>query len=314
MPTAQRPEYCLNCGAKLTGNYCVECGQKGADFRLTFRELVADFIDGQFNLNSSLVRSVLTLMFRPGWMTREYNAGKRVRYVSPLRMYLVTSALFFLALAQVSLNTVVDLSLLENIETRELVPPPTNGETMLDEAGRPVEFPVNAAGQLRGITLTDMGQRDPTLRWLLERWQTATRGGLDVFRERFVATLLDNASRMMVFLLPVVALILKLLYVRRRWLYIEHVTFALHLHTFVFLVLMVLLLVGRRFSDWTFWSETAPNMALLVMTVYTFIALKVVYAQSYLKTALKMALLGVSYLVVVAIALTATTAISFLLL
>ena len=314
MPTAQPPEYCLNCGAKLTGKYCVECGQRGADFRLTFRELVADFIDGQFNLNSSLVRSLVTLVFRPGRMTREYNAGKRVRYVSPLRMYLVTSAVFFLVLAQVSLNTVIDLSLLENIETREIVSPPPGGGTLLDDEGRPVDFPVNAAGQLRGITLTDLSQRDPTLRLLLERWQAATRNGLDVFRQRFLETLLDNASRMMVFLLPVVALMLKLLYIRRRWLYIEHVTFALHLHTFAFLVLMVVLLVGRRFPEGSFWVETAPNLAFLALTVYTFIALKVVYAQSYLKTALKMALLGVSYLVVVAVAMSVTTAISFLLL
>ena len=314
MPTAQPPEYCLNCGAKLTGKYCVECGQRGADFRLTFRELVADFVDGQFNLNSSLVRSLVTLVFRPGRMTREYNAGKRVRYVSPLRMYLVTSAVFFLVLAQVSLNTVIDLSLLENIETREIVSPPPGGGTLLDDEGRPVDFPVNAAGQLRGITLTDLSQRDPTLRFLLERWQAATRNGLDVFRQRFLETLLDNASRMMVFLLPVVALMLKLLYIRRRWLYIEHVTFALHLHTFAFLVLMVVLLVGRRFPEGSFWVETAPNLAFLALTVYTFIAPKVVYAQSYLKTALKMALLGVSYLVVVAVAMSVTTAISFLLL
>ncbi len=314
MPKAQLPEYCLNCGAKLTGKYCVECGQRGADFRLTFRELVADFIDGQFNLNSSLVRSLWTLVFRPGRMTREYNAGKRVRYVSPLRMYLVTSALFFLVLAQVSLNTVFDLSVLENIETRELVLPPANGETMLDDEGRPIEFPANAAGQLRGITLTDLSQRDPTLRWLLERWQAVTRNGLDVFRQRFLETLLDNASRMMVFLLPVVALMLKLLYIRRPWLYIEHVTFALHLHTFAFLVLMVLLVVEGRFPASSVWSDLAPNLALLGLTVYTFIALRVVYAQSYLKTALKMALLGVSYLVVVAVAMSVTTAVSFLLL
>lgn len=316
MPKPQPPEHCLNCGARLTGAYCAQCGQAASDFRMTFSAMLIEFIDNQFDLNSALIRSVLALIFKPGTMTREYNAGKRVRYVSPVRMYLVTSAIFFLLLArQTSFAEFLDLGNWSGDITQvEVATPSPDGGAILDDNGQPVIFPLNDQGQPRPITLGDLSQREPVVRFAIERWQAVTRNGLEVFRERFTESFFDNIPQMMFVLLPVAALILKLLYIRRPWLYIEHVTFALHLHTFAFIVIILGMVTGPFVATLPVPEDIGSTVSLWGIAVYTLVAMRVVYQQSYLKTAAKLVLFFISYSVTLTLSLAITSAVAFLLL
>ncbi|HEX7180212.1 MAG TPA: DUF3667 domain-containing protein [Thermoanaerobaculia bacterium] len=79
------PSACLNCGEKLLGNFCSQCGQEAADLHRPLRELTSDFLDNVLNLDTRLLRTI-PLLFRPGRLTREYRAGRRARYVRPLRL------------------------------------------------------------------------------------------------------------------------------------------------------------------------------------------------------------------------------------
>lgn len=88
---------CLNCGAALQGPYCHRCGQKGRDPDPTLRELLSDLLEMALNWDSRLLVTLRHLVLRPGLATAEYNAGRRARYVSPIRLYLVVSVLFLTA-------------------------------------------------------------------------------------------------------------------------------------------------------------------------------------------------------------------------
>ena len=83
---------CANCGTALTGPFCANCGQHVADFHQSVWRLVRDFFENTLSWDSKVLRTLGPLFRRPGFLTLEFMAGRRVRYVHPLRLFLFTSA------------------------------------------------------------------------------------------------------------------------------------------------------------------------------------------------------------------------------
>jgi hypothetical protein len=88
---------CLNCGARLTGPYCSVCGQK-AHVHRSVRGFLQDFVQGLFNFEGKIWRTLPMLAWCPGEMTRRYIAGERARFISPVALYLFTVFLMFAVL------------------------------------------------------------------------------------------------------------------------------------------------------------------------------------------------------------------------
>ena len=88
---------CLNCGTPLTGPYCSACGQK-AHIHRSVRAFFQDFIQGLFNFEGKIWRTLPMLAWRPGDMTRRYIDGERARFVSPVALYLFTVFAMFAVL------------------------------------------------------------------------------------------------------------------------------------------------------------------------------------------------------------------------
>ena len=88
---------CLNCGAPLTGVYCAACGQK-AHIHRSVRAFFQDFVQGLFNFEGKIWRTLPMLAWRPGEMTRRYIAGERARFISPVALYLFTVFIMFAVL------------------------------------------------------------------------------------------------------------------------------------------------------------------------------------------------------------------------
>lgn len=88
---------CLNCGTKLKGPYCFECGQKCHVHR-SVRGFMQDFIQGLFNFEGKFWHTLPMLVWRPGEMTRRYIAGERARFISPVALYLFTVFAMFATL------------------------------------------------------------------------------------------------------------------------------------------------------------------------------------------------------------------------
>lgn len=86
---------CLNCGTRLRGQYCGNCGQRAQSRLISLWELISDAFGDLFELDSRLWKTLLPLVGRPGHLTHDYLQGRRARYMPPFRMYLVMSLLFF---------------------------------------------------------------------------------------------------------------------------------------------------------------------------------------------------------------------------
>lgn len=259
-----KPEACLNCGERLLGEFCWRCGQEAADFHRPLRSLVADFFENVLNLDTKLLRTVRPLLFKPGRLTREYLAGRRAPYVRPLKLYLLAALLSFGVMALWP-QTVVKVVISD---------PEPRAEETADGAVSPPPFGIEGLDYEKALA-------DP---------------------ERFGQALTANLQRALFLLLPVFALLLQLLCLRRRILYLDHLVFALHFHAFAFVVLTALILieaagVPRRIV------VPVGVAAWLWIFAYLFLALRRVYGGSRLTAGLRFAALLIAYGFVFALAL-----------
>lgn len=97
--TSYEPEICPNCESDLSGEYCSNCGQKKIhrqEFAVKHftRQALNEITDLESN---KIVKTLVALLFRPGVLAAEYLAGRKGKNVSPIRLYLTFSAIYFLS-------------------------------------------------------------------------------------------------------------------------------------------------------------------------------------------------------------------------
>jgi hypothetical protein len=94
LPPQEESHNCQECATPLVGEYCHRCGEKLPDVHdLTLKHFLHHGLHELTHLDSKIFRTVQALLFRPGFLTVEYLAGRRQRYVLPLRLFLVIFAL-----------------------------------------------------------------------------------------------------------------------------------------------------------------------------------------------------------------------------
>ncbi|HEY1115439.1 MAG TPA: DUF3667 domain-containing protein [Chitinophagaceae bacterium] len=101
---------CLNCGATVQGRYCHICGQENIVPKQSFLGLTKHFVYDIFHFDGKFFETLRLLFFKPGTVSKEYVKGRRMRYLDHIRMYLFTSAIFFLVFFSIeSMENVTDL-------------------------------------------------------------------------------------------------------------------------------------------------------------------------------------------------------------
>lgn len=88
---------CKNCGKEFQGNHCPHCGQSRHTPRFTLRNACQNILSGFFNIDNGFSRNLLELLYRPGYMIRDYLKGKRVHYFKPFQTLFVLAALYIMA-------------------------------------------------------------------------------------------------------------------------------------------------------------------------------------------------------------------------
>ena len=284
----QRTE-CLNCGTPLSSHFCPECGQKNKEYNLTFKDFFSVFFEELLDVDSRVLRSLRLLFTKPGFLTNEYVQGRRVTYLPPVRIYLVASVVFFVIF---SLKTIIP-DVKNNQFLKEYQETGGIEESINQVIGKPA-----ASNDESLIALEDIGivAIDPDSS---ESSMTVTVGNqpFELQEGDLLSNFTDNFAKMMFLLLPVAALQLKMLYWRRKKLYIEHLVFSLHVHAFIFSLLILTIILDYKLIMW---------LVILSSLLYLYIAMKQFYEQSYSKTATKMVLLLLSYGVTTILVMTLT--------
>jgi hypothetical protein len=275
-------ENCPNCEAVVSGHFCSNCGQEAFLHHASTREFLHEFVGHYVALEGKLWGTVMRLLFRPGALTLEYIKGRRVRFVQPLRLYLTLSLIFFALLkftGSFDPGTVEDDAKPETAAAKvtaatagqaakaqaalaETLKPPTpeqaRGKAAAEAAAADMQKDFKpdapkAAG--KGRAETDDGDNfnislfDKDARFL-DNWPTLQHQyrafeklpgheKTKVFKDGFY----HYAPYAIFCLMPVFAMILKVLYLGSGRRFGEHLLFALHTNAFAYFIFSVFLVV-----------------------------------------------------------------------
>ena len=94
----RKEKNCLNCGSEIADRFCAHCGQENIEPKETVGYLVSHFFADISHYDSKFLTTIKDLLLKPGFLTKEYLAGRRTTYLNPIRMYVFISAFFFLLL------------------------------------------------------------------------------------------------------------------------------------------------------------------------------------------------------------------------
>jgi Protein of unknown function (DUF3667) len=348
--------HCENCGAELIGPHCAQCGQAAIDYRRSFRHVIVDVLDSFLNWDSKFFATLGLLIVKPWRLTNDFLAGKRVRYLHPLRLYLLASILFFFVInysargirlqpGKIAEEHRVEVANAIN-KSRDEIERELDKENLSPEARKKAEDALNSlsnpsptatasatasptasASAAPGESPAESKQRNygavgdrpflvfdeneksstPFEKWLEARakekmGEHGTKMGL------FISTLFSNLPYMMLACIPLFALVLKILYVRRRTFYIDHLIYALHIHTFFYTAIMLIVLatiglnhiIPGTFANWIIAA------LWIAFVVQIFLSIRYVYRQGWFFSTFKFFLGGFIYGIVLFLALAAT--------
>src|SRR5438874_6385208 len=344
----QRPPliHCENCGVLLTGRWCSQCGQAAIDSRRSFRHVIVDVLDSFLNWDSKFFATIGWLIARPWHLTNQFLAGRRVPYVHPLRLYLLVSILFFYVINYWAKSIHADPSKLSADDRADIaaelndpdIPPAVKARIRgaLEAKGRtqpeaqtspspqtavtpqpsvigspapsaPSVTSPSPSGDFRPLVQFDKPPSDKFEKWLEQRAKEKM-GEHGSKMALFITTLFSNLPYMMLCCIPLFALVLKVLYVRKRVFYIDHLVYALHIHSFAYLAIMLIVLITLGLNRSIPGAFAGWIIAALWITFATqiFLSIRRVYRQGWFFTVFKFFLGGFVYLIVLAVALATT--------
>lgn len=287
---------CQNCGNQVTQRYCGACGQRLEPPVHSLWHFSQVATEDLTHADSRLWRTLGALLFKPGHLTAEFLAGRRARYLPPLRLYLVLSVVFFLVASAVGTRfAVVQFDDSKPLSEARIQKP----EDLPALQPKANETPEQRADRL----CADANYNGPWQSKLQPAFRQACRKSVIDNGHELQVEFLHNIPRAMFVFLPLLAGLMTLLYWRPRRYYVEHLLLFVHDHACVFLVAALALLVNK-------FAPHVPglNFAIfLYFAWYVYRSMRVVYHQGRALTVSKLVLLAFFYLVFAALMLAATS-------
>jgi hypothetical protein len=328
---------CLNCGATIHGRYCHVCGQENTVRHESFWHMARHFFYDITHFDTKFFGTLKLLLFKPGFLSKEYVNGRRASYLHPVKMYVFTSAVFFLiffsfissgtlkvsteapltkdqrldmiselkeeAKTDTSASIKAQLALLKDttriVTVNDLI-------KIADKSGFMFINVTGAASKFKTVAQYDSAQnllpgekKDGWLRKTLkrreielsQRYGQDPTGGVRKFYDGF----LHKLPYLLFISLPLFALFLKLLYIRRKeFFYFDHVVFSIHHYIFSFILLLFVFGFQKLF-DWLHAGVFNIIAALLFLSggFYLYKAMRKFYGQRRAKTIIKFILLNI---------------------
>ena len=265
---------CRNCGVETQGRYCHECGQDvfaGAGQPIV--NLAGQVLENAFALDAKAPRTLFYLLFRPGFLSEEYRNGKINKYVHPVKLFWMVSLILFALL--VSQNS--SESKVESRKHKNLVE-------------------INLGNSVSDTTDTDASQ-------IAE----------NDFEERLMAITDENKKRIdelfikylpyvSFLLIPVFALLLMLFFRRAKYYYVYHLMFAVHFHTFLYLLLTLINIPDLFVTHTISYPDWCNFLFFIIPGIYFTIALRKFYqTKRWRRTLWKAIAISFFYLILIGV-------------
>jgi hypothetical protein len=328
----RKEKICLNCRADLVGRFCHICGQENLEPKETVWQLVTHFLNDITHFDGSFFNTTKFLIQKPGFLSREYITGKRARYLHPIRMYVFTSAFFFLvfftlfrfnefnlnpkgprikyiqqakAAALKDARTKTDSSAIEEAfgyaERGTIATIPLVADSLKNGFRTGITFSKNYKSKTEYDSVQQhlpSKDRDGWFSRLINLKSIELKDKYAGDINRLAGDLVDHLMHTFPYLLfvtlPLYGLILKLLYIRRKqFFYVDHGIFLTHLYIFTFLLLLVYFsLIKINERIGSGWIRFIEFALIIYGIYYAFRAMYIFYGQGKGKTFLKFMILN----------------------
>lgn len=298
---------CLNCGATVTGKFCSSCGQENIETREAFWSFLMHSIGHYFHFDSKFFSSLTPLISQPGKLTLAYMQGRRASFFPPVTLYLFISLFFFLILSLDKPDTVQLRNETKNLtKAGDSVQKAIKTQQRLGKKGKGLSL-VMAKDSLTAQSVAEYEQQQLDLpvkerdSWLVAYFTRKNIYLKQTYGDRLLEVAFEAVKRqlpkMMFLLMPLFALILSISFYRSKLYFIDHLVYTLHVHSFLYLLYIVMQLMEMA---WKPLSGYLAFAALLISVWYIYRSLRTVYQRSRWHTVFKLLLLGAIYFVLLA--------------
>ena len=299
---------CLNCGTIVQGHYCQNCGQQNIVPKETFWHMVTHFFYDMTHFDSNFFHTVHHLVLKPGFLSKEYMLGRRASYLHPVKMYVFSSAIFFLLFYSLfkpgdSLRIDNNKSLtpeermeyinsLEkeikqdtgNIQLRQALVTAKNLNIRLVSDSLYKNEWVNGSISFTGAKYKSFSAYDSVENtlpankkdgWIVRRLvkkqieiDEEYKGNSREAVKKLMESLLHRLPYMLFISLPLFAFILKLVYIRRKQFYFADHA-VFNIHLYVFTFILLMVVFGLgKLQDATGWGII--NLLIFILFLFLF--------------------------------------------
>lgn len=305
----RKEKNCLNCNAEILGRYCQVCGQENLEPKESFWSLLTHFVYDITHFDGKFFSTLKYLLFKPGFLSKEYILGRRTSYLHPIRLYVFTSFVFFL----IFFSFYQEKEMIKIKETNDPIAKKTTSSlrdsTRKDSALSPkqdvkifvfdsVDFDEpKTIAQYDSLQLTlPKNKRAGFFMRMIQHKsiqlnkeynydsKAVSKGLKDKFAHLFPQLLFVS--------LPLFSFFLLLLYIRiKGFFYTDHVVFTIHLYCATFILILLGLLLGSLFKLLHVKEDWGQLVFSLLAIIYWYKAFRNFYVQSRKKTIFKYLLL-----------------------
>jgi hypothetical protein len=290
---------CLNCGAEVEERFCPHCGQENIVSRQSFSHLVLHFFEDITHYEGKFWKTMRFLLFKPGFLTKEFLLGKRMKYVPPVRLYIFISFItFFLPYVIPSRGYENNLSY-EEKKTLALSKDSTLSESFYffeGDYGWNIWVPstYSSKRELDSLqrTLPEEARLSGIDIWAEHRMHELSKKNPFELADKFFSSFSKNIAKALFIIMPLFALVLTIFHSRKRWYYFDHAIFTIHLFSFILLCISIINLLSA-------FQVLAPEIVadglkllsilgpIAIFPIYFMIAHKKMYSESLIVSSLK---------------------------
>lgn len=275
---------CRNCGNGLYGRYCHICGQDlFKSTKRTLSSMAFHAMENILSIDNKLFVTMKCLLFQPGKLTKEYTNGRIVRYVHPSKLFWFISILFFALLTT---------TLSDNDKTQKNT---STTEVAVAEDINLIETPENNSISTNKATKKNSGNKTSKK----EKENTSDEDSdKPILEYKFKNNFMKYAPYASFLLIPFFAVLLNIFFRKKELFYIDHLTFALHFHAFIFILFSLYILINKVLPDhdselymfliipliyftWALWTVYRPKIGTLIFKMF---AIFIAYGIAILST------------------------------
>ncbi len=347
----ERVNYCQNCDTRLPQQavFCPKCSQRHRKGKISVWEMLWEFLETLFNLDNKIFRTLGYLLI-PGKLTLAFIQGKQVRFIHPMRLFIVSAVLFFSVISflifryedrqiqELSEELILKdgykaafldeldkakLSMIDSFSVADTACTAVVLDTFLTRIPDPrldslsltyLDWSRDSSFTFQSVKVSKRDLFEIPTDQLPEKYGITSLLGYTIVKQlvklqlklgQFIGFAVSQTVWTFLILMPLLAFVLKFLYIRHNIYYLEHLVFSFHFHAFVFLFTGLVLLGVYGFNQLS--AESEPGSVLgslfLIGLVYLWLSMKRIYGQKSLKTSFKFTLFSFSYLILFSLCL-----------